>query len=227
MSDLTVIASDGVGDDVSDSAAELKRVLEICNACRYCEGFCATFQALSRRRRVVWSDLDYLSNLCHNCTACYHACQYSPPHEFSINAPLAFSRSRAESYERYAWPGFLGSLFQKNGLVVSLITAVMLTLTMVVGSTMVNHEVLFSQHQSPGAFYQIVSHEFIVATAGAIFLFSIVAIAVGVSRFCSASNAGSRFSLSALWEAVKSAATLNNLGGGHGKGLQHRRRIFQ
>lgn len=229
MSDPVVIATDGLSND----AVELKRVLEICNACRYCEGFCATFQTLSRRRKVEWSELDYLSNLCHNCTACYHACQYSPPHEFNINAPLAFSRLRAESYQRYAWPNILGSMFQKNGLVVSLATALILALTMLLGSTLVNRDVLLAQHQLPGAFYQIVSHQFIVATAGSIFLFGIVAMLMGVHRFWSAAAGSSHFSFAALWGAMKSAATLSNLGGGHGKGcntvdesFSNQRRVF-
>ncbi|MBT8146939.1 MAG: tricarballylate utilization 4Fe-4S protein TcuB [Gammaproteobacteria bacterium] len=223
------MATDGAGEN----AAEVKRVLDICNACRYCEGFCATFQVLSSRRKVEWSELDYLSNLCHNCTACYHACQYSPPHEFNVNAPLALSRLRAESYQRYAWPGFLGSMFQKNGLVVSLATALILALTMLLGSTLVNREILLAQHQSPGAFYQVVSHEFIVASAGSIFLFAVLAMALGVSRFWGVSAGTKQFSLSALWGAFKSAATLNNLGGGHGQGcntanesFSNKRRIF-
>ena len=229
MSDMTIIATDGVGDN----AAEVKRVLEICNACRYCEGFCATFQALSGRREVKWSELDYFSNLCHNCTACYHACQYSPPHQFDINAPLALSRLRAESYQRYVWPGFMGTLFQKNGLVMSLTAALVLALTMLLGSIMINRDVLLAQHQLPGAFYRIVSHELIVATAGSIFLFAIVAMIIGARRFWNASAGTGKFSFPALWGAMKSAATLSNLGGGHGKGcntvdesFSNRRRVF-
>ena len=35
---------------VSDDAeAEVARVMQICNACRYCEGFCAVFPAMTRR----------------------------------------------------------------------------------------------------------------------------------------------------------------------------------
>jgi len=30
--------------------AEVNRVMQICNACRYCEGFCAVFPAMTRRR---------------------------------------------------------------------------------------------------------------------------------------------------------------------------------
>ena len=220
-------------DARNENAAELKRVLEICNACRYCEGFCATFQTLSLRREIEWSELDYLANLCHNCTACYHACQYVPPHQFSINAPLAFSRQRQDSYQRYAWPSFMGSLFQRNGLVVSLAIALSLTLTMLLGSTVINREVLLSRQLSPGAFYEIVSHELIVITAGSIFLFAMLSMVMGLREFWRASIGARRPSLASLWQAIKSASTLRYLGGGHGAGcntadesFSNHRRIF-
>ena len=34
---------------LSDPEAEVARQLQICNACRYCEGFCAVFPAMTRR----------------------------------------------------------------------------------------------------------------------------------------------------------------------------------
>ena len=37
----------------------------------------------------------YLANLCHNCGACLHACQYAPPHEFAVNVPRAMAQVRA------------------------------------------------------------------------------------------------------------------------------------
>ncbi|HEY1295544.1 MAG TPA: hypothetical protein VGJ60_20895, partial [Chloroflexota bacterium] len=56
--------------------------LEVCNACRYCEGYCAVFPALERKRRFSPDDVVYLANLCHDCRACFYACMYAPPHEF-------------------------------------------------------------------------------------------------------------------------------------------------
>ena len=64
---------------------EAQRVLSICNACRYCEGYCAVFPALERRLAFDEQDVHYLANLCHNCGACLYACQYAPPHEFQLN----------------------------------------------------------------------------------------------------------------------------------------------
>lgn len=241
MSDVTIIARQGAvaaenaaNSGESASATELKRVLDICNACRYCEGFCATFQALSRRREVDWQELDYLANLCHGCTACYHACQYAPPHVFSINAPLAFSEQRIASYAQFSWPGFMGKLFQKNGLVMSVATAVVLFLTLLLGSLLVNRDTLLSQQVQPGAFYQVVSHEFLVATAGTVFLFAIFSMAVSAARFGRASKTPQqKVTLRALGQALRSAATMRYLGGGHGEGcnaenesFSNQRRIF-
>jgi citrate/tricarballylate utilization protein len=62
----------------SGAEAEVARQLQICNACRYCEGFCAVFPAMTRRLDFTQADVHYLANLCHNCGACLHACQYAP-----------------------------------------------------------------------------------------------------------------------------------------------------
>ena len=84
--------------------AEVARQLQICNACRYCEGFCAVFPAMTRRLEFGKADIHYLANLCHNCGACLHACQYAPPHEFAVSVPRAMARVRGKTYVDYAWP---------------------------------------------------------------------------------------------------------------------------
>ena len=78
-----------------DTLAEARRTMEICNACRYCEGFCPVFPAMELRRAFSDGDLGYLANLCHNCKGCWHACQYAPPHEWGLNLPRAFADLRA------------------------------------------------------------------------------------------------------------------------------------
>ncbi len=88
----------------TDAVINARREMEICNACRYCEGFCAVFPAMELRREFSAGDLSYLANLCHNCRGCYYACQYSPPHEWGINVPTTLAEVRAESYAEYAWP---------------------------------------------------------------------------------------------------------------------------
>lgn len=87
---------------LTEPEAEVERVMQVCNACRYCEGFCAVFPAMTQRLEFGKADINYLANLCHNCGACLHACQYAPPHEFGINVPKAMAEVRLETYQHYA-----------------------------------------------------------------------------------------------------------------------------
>src|SRR5713226_1034906 len=88
--------------------------LEVCNACRYCEGYCAVFPALERRRRCGPGDIVYLANLCHDCRACFYACMYAPPHEFGVNIPKALAEVRERTYAEYALPRVVSDLAQRN-----------------------------------------------------------------------------------------------------------------
>jgi ferredoxin len=107
---------------------EVARQMQICNACRYCEGFCAVFPAMTRRLEFGKADIHFLANLCHNCGACLHACQYAPPHEFAVNVPQAMAQVRGQTYADFAWPPALGALYQRNGLTLSLALAAGLAL---------------------------------------------------------------------------------------------------
>lgn len=53
------------------------RQIEVCNACRYCEGYCAVFPSLHANRAFSDGDITQLANLCHNCRGCHYACQYN------------------------------------------------------------------------------------------------------------------------------------------------------
>src|SRR5687767_1432889 len=97
--------------------------MQICNACRYCETYCAVFPAMTRRLAFGRADVHYLANLCHGCGACLHACQYAPPHEFAVNVPRAMAVLRRETYGRFAWPQPLGTAYRNNGLVLALALA--------------------------------------------------------------------------------------------------------
>src|SRR6185369_11594565 len=99
--------------------AEGQRMASICNACRYCEGYCAVFPSIERRLSFAESDLAYLANLCHNCGSCYYACQYAPPHEFNLNLPRLLADVRIETYKKYAWPDPLARLFERGGVIAS------------------------------------------------------------------------------------------------------------
>ena len=139
MSPLAALVRDAsdlaAGRPVPAGPAELEvaRQMEICNACRYCEGFCAVFPAMARRLEFGPADVHYLANLCHGCGACLHACQYAAPHEFAVNVPQAMARVRGRTYAHYAWPAGLGGLYERNGLVLAVALAAGLALVLLVG----------------------------------------------------------------------------------------------
>src|SRR3990172_8434537 len=114
---------DPTADGANDPLVNGERIMRICNACCYCEGYCAVFPAMERRLQFTPSDLNYLANLCHNCGECHYPCQYSPPHEFDVNVPRSFAEIRARTYRQYAWPAPLAAMFARNGLAVSLVLA--------------------------------------------------------------------------------------------------------
>jgi citrate/tricarballylate utilization protein len=191
--------------------------MRICNACRYCEGYCAVFPALERRLTFAEGDLNYLANLCHNCGSCYDACQYAPPHEFALNFPKALAEIRGATYQKYAWPDFLAGLYHRNGLAVSLITAVSLALFFFSMAIAAGPSALFSAHDlTEGAFYAVFPHKAMVAVFGAVSLFVLTAFGVGFVRFWR--DTGERFSALvnpvSWWRAVIDILRLKNLDGG-------------
>ena len=210
-----------MAEEIKDSPrAEAERTMTICNACRYCEGLCATFQAMTLRRAFAAADLDYLANLCHNCMACYHGCQYAPPHSFDLNVPMTLAELRVDTYQRYAWPGFMARLFERNGLVVSLAIATSIALVFALLFAYQDPAVLFSRHTGPGAFYEVVGHNVMVGVAGATFGFSVLALVIGFLRFWNSTTSGTRAKLSiGAWVgALRNTATLKYLGGEQGEG---------
>lgn len=199
----------------TETLDETDRIMTICNACRYCEGYCAVFPAMTWRRKFSEADLTYLANLCHNCQGCFHSCQYAAPHEFNVNVPKTFSQLRVETYQDYAWPGFLATLFKANGLVVSLATALGLGLVLALTLVLQDPAIIFASHSGEGAFYKVIPYNAMVWPFGLIFLFVIVAIGLGVRRYWQETSGGrTALSCSALIRGVRDALTLKNLSGG-------------
>ncbi|KAB0654912.1 tricarballylate utilization 4Fe-4S protein TcuB [Burkholderia diffusa] len=207
---------------MSAGETEVARQMQICNACRYCEGFCAVFPAMTRRLEFGKSDVNYLANLCHNCGACYHACQYAPPHEFGVNVPKAMAEVRLETYTEYAFPASFGALYKRNGLTLSVALAAGLALFLLLG--MAFHGGL-SGDVAPANFYAIFPHNLLAAMFGIVFLFAILALGVGVTRFWRDVSAGTA-SAPAVAEAAKNALTLKYLDGGHGDGCNEESDAF-
>jgi len=150
----------------SDPIAEGARIMAVCNACRYCQGYCPVFPAMERRLEFAEADLNYLANLCHNCAECYYACQYAPPHEFAVNVPQVLAQIRVRSYQQYAWP----RLFGKEAR----LAAAVLVLALLAG-------LLFAP--AGADFYAVVPHRFMVLIFGAVGVWASFALLASVLRF--------------------------------------------
>jgi citrate/tricarballylate utilization protein len=196
--------------------AEGDRIMQICNACRYCEGFCAVFPAMARRLTFTEADISYLANLCHNCGACYYACQYAPPHEFMVNVPRTFAEVRKETYKNYAWPRAFGGLYAWNGIATALVTTLAICAFLLGVVYTVSPDVLWGVHVGPGSFYKVIAHNTMVAIFGASFLFVILAFVMGFRRFWAEMDEKmSDFASGATFgEAMWNVLTLKYLDGG-------------
>jgi len=199
---------------ITAAEGEVARQMQICNACRYCEGFCAVFPAMTRRLEFAKADVNYLANLCHNCGACYHACQYAPPHEFAVNVPKAMAQVRGETYVEYAWPAAFGALYHRNGLTVAVALAVGLALFLILAVAMSGSLI---REPLAGNFYAIFPHKLMASIFGAVFGFAVIALGIGVTRFWRDVSPGA-ITPPAAAEAAKNVLALRYLGGGHGDG---------
>jgi citrate/tricarballylate utilization protein len=200
---------------LADLIEEAQRVLAICNACRYCEGYCAVFPALERRLAFDEADIHYLANLCHNCGACLYACQYAPPHEFALDFPRVLAQVRKETYKKYAWPRFLASAFDRNGAVVAVVTFVCLALFLLFTAAYADPARFFAAHtDAQGSFYALLPHGLLASVFGIVFAFAIVALATGFARFWRAGGETYGAFAGASAQAAGDAATLKYLDGG-------------
>jgi len=189
--------------------AEAHRQLEICNACRYCEGYCSVFPAMMRQTMFSAGDLTHLANLCHNCRGCYYACQYTPPHAFALNLPAALADVRQESWEHYIRPRALARAFQTHGLAIALLGSVLIA-------------VLFATAQAirdagGQGFYAYLSHNLMVAIFLPAFVLPLAVIGIGLRDYWR-DTGGRRPTVAELNNAFLSLAKLKNLSGGHGEG---------
>jgi citrate/tricarballylate utilization protein len=178
--------------------------MTICNACRYCEGYCDVFPAMERRLQFTASNIHYLANLCHNCAECYYACQYAPPHQFAVNVPKAFAEVRAESYRKYAWPGYL---------------RVNAWLAVAIGLIVVMLLAAGRRPATPANFYSVISHEAMVELFGIAVALILIAHVAGFLRFWRDTGGGDA-TPSSLLQAVRDVLSLKNLSS-HGAGCTY------
>jgi citrate/tricarballylate utilization protein len=188
---------------------EASRQLTICNACRYCEGYCAVFPALERLGELARGDVTHLADLCHDCRDCYTACMYAPPHEFGVNVPAALSAVRRASYDeflpRLPWAGRRGAMLTA-GIGAILLLAL---LGVLAGG---------AQTGTPGAAtgspYRMIAYPALLAAVGLPALWSVIVMTGSAARYWRATGGRGLASPRALLSALRKAATLRNLRGG-------------
>ena len=182
---------------------EGQRLMTICNSCRYCEGYCDVFPAMERRLHFNAADIHYLANLCHNCAECYYACQYAPPHEFAVNVPKAFAEVRAESYRKYAWPGYwrVGAWW---AVAIGLVIVILLS---------------GGRSASAANFYGVIPHAVMVAAFGVVVALIFAVHLTGFLRFWRDTGGGSATSATIL-QAIRDVLSLKNLSS-HGAGCTY------
>ena len=199
-----------------DLVKEGARQMTICNACRYCEGFCAVFPAMEQRRIFTKGDLTYLANLCFDCRDCYYACQYAPPHEFAVNVPKLMSELRADTYREFTWPAMFSSLFKHNALALGVVTAV--SMLVILGLVLVfqGPQALLAIHRGEGAFYRVVPFAAMTVPPSLVALYGLAIFAVGAIRFWreTQGNVVELINLTALWRATRDAFGLAYMKGG-------------
>lgn len=200
----------------ADLLKEAERQMVVCNACRYCEGFCAVFPSVERRRSFSGGDLTYLANLCFDCRACFYACQYAPPHEFAINVPKLFAQLRANTYRDYSWPRILSGL-SRRGLGGALVqSAVCVAIILFLVLLLRGWGVLLSVDVREGAFYRVIPYEAMVAPALLLAVYGLAVFLIGTVRFWrdTGGRIGDLLDARAFARAARDAFSLRYLGGG-------------
>ncbi|MCY4048882.1 MAG: tricarballylate utilization 4Fe-4S protein TcuB [Hyphomicrobiales bacterium] len=193
-----------------DIFEDARRQIEICNACRYCEGYCSVFPAITRERVFTDGDIIQLANLCHNCRGCYYACPYIEPHEFALNVPGILADVRQESWQRFAWPNGLARLFDRSGVVIASLLVLAITFIFVMAQAL--------RPVSGDGFYAYMSHGLMVGIFVPAFVFPLAAMGISMRRYWSAVGAVGWPSWRHFRAAFVSAVRMKNLSGGHGDG---------
>lgn len=196
--------------------AEAERQLRICTACMYCDGLCPVFPAIDNQHRFSLGDLNYLSNLCHNCRGCWHACQYTPPHPFAINLPATLAAVRQRSYVEYLWPAAFEHGFRRPLLSIAVVVGAALMFTVVAMLLSASPAAFFASDAGPGAFYRVLPWPVMAGAAGVSLLWAVLCIALATLRYwrAIAPPLPTGAILRALRPALRDIVTLRHLGGG-------------
>lgn len=200
--------------DLEALLQEGRRELEICNACRYCEAYCAVFHALERGP-LTDGDIVFVANVCHDCRACLQACMYAPPHEFGVDLPQILADVRTLGYRKLVWPAQLGWTLEHP--VATKVLAFALGLALAAGAAVFRGtEGLLSSHHGPGSFYRVISAEAMMTLFLALSALMLALLVGGFTRFWSVARQSRPVALKGrdVFRAFRDAVLLRNLGGG-------------
>jgi citrate/tricarballylate utilization protein len=128
---------------------------------------------------------------------------------------------RGETYAAYAWPASLGQLYKRNGLAVSLALAGALALFLVL-TLALNGSLWGGPLQ--GDFYNLFPHKLLVLMFAPVFLWALLALGIGVTRFLrDVSPATTRQTIAGgdALQATRDVLKLTYLDGGHGAGCHN------
>ena len=192
----------------ADTLAEARRQIGICNACRYCEGYCAVFPAIAAQRDFSNADAVQLANLCHNCRGCHYACQYAPPHAFALTLPAILAQTRVDSWERLAWPAAPARALQRSGGALAAGLAACIGLMLLA---------ILALPGGGAGFYAHLSHAAMAALFLPAALFPLVSLGVSLRRYWREVG-GAPLRPADLAAALRDAARMKNLSGGQGQG---------
>jgi citrate/tricarballylate utilization protein len=169
---------------------EVARTLQICNACRYCEGFCAVFPAMTRR-------LEFPRPISTTWPIC--ATTAAP----AITPASTRRRTSSRSTFRRPWPRCAcrpmattpgrprSAAVSARGLTMALALAgglaLFLLMVLAMRGTLLHAPLA-------GNFYAIFPHNLLAAMFGVVFVFAMVALGIGVTRFWRQVTPGTRAS---------------------------------
>ena len=88
--------------DPVDLINDERRQLDVCHGCRLCWNLCPAFPKLfdltdsveGDFSKIGQKDFDVVESLCFQCKLCWVVCPYTEPHEYNLDVPSLFQRSK-------------------------------------------------------------------------------------------------------------------------------------